>query len=72
MNDINLEKKAAQLFQRVTAIRHEIEILAQEGASFPAVWRNARRMEACLRMLELNLGPAGEPGPIEQSQGGDG
>lgn len=54
----DLEEKAAQLAQRVTAIRQEVEILTREGTSFPAVWRNARRIEACLRMLELNLEPA--------------
>jgi|GEM_PF-3729622 len=58
MNETSPESKAARLAERVARIRREVEILSQEGASFPAVWRNARRMEACLRMLELNLEPA--------------
>ena len=50
------ETKAAQLARRVACMKKEAQVLALEGASFPAIWRNARRVEACLRMMEINLG----------------
>jgi len=50
------ETKVARLARQVARLRKETQTLAQEGASFPAIWRNARRVEACLRMMEMNLG----------------
>ena len=50
------ETKVARLAKQVARLRKGAQALAQEGASFPAIWRNARRVEACLRMMEINLG----------------
>ena len=41
---------------QVKLIRSAVEKLRVMGADFPAVDRNALRMLACLKMIELNLG----------------
>ncbi len=50
------EAKLKELSDRVAVLRLEVEALAGESGSFPAIWRNAVRMEACVRMMEINLG----------------
>ena len=50
------EKKIQELSDRVAAMRKEAEALAAEGAAFPALWRNAVRTLACVRMMEAGLG----------------
>lgn len=44
------------LKERVARLRAEAEALAQEAADFPALNRNARRLLACVSMMELDLG----------------
>lgn len=45
-----------ELAGRVARIRQEAEALAEESVSFPAIWRNASKTLASVRMLEINLG----------------
>ncbi len=44
-----------RLNERLAVLRKEVEALLQEAHFFPAVRQNAVRIEACLRMLEINL-----------------
>ncbi len=44
--------------EQVKLIRAAVEKLRVMGADFPAVDRNAARMLASLKMIELNLGDA--------------
>ena len=44
--------------EQVKLIRAAVEKLRVMGADFPAVDRNALRMLASLKMIELNLGDA--------------
>ena len=61
MTEINNEPQAiSELTQKVEVIRREAESLAEQSTSFPAIWRNAERVLACVRMMELNLGQASE------------
>ncbi|MEW5721964.1 MAG: hypothetical protein AB1896_02580 [Thermodesulfobacteriota bacterium] len=55
------EKKIRELTDRVAAMRKEAEALAAEGPSFPAIWRNAVRALACIRMMETGLGQSSLP-----------
>ena len=47
--------------EQVKLIRAAVEKLRVMGADFPAVDRNALRMLASLKMIELNLGDAVYP-----------
>ena len=51
--------------RQVAALRQAAENLTQLGRDFPALARNAVRVLACVRMMELNLPqdlePAAEP-----------
>jgi len=51
MNPEEIQSLAA----RVAIIRREAEALAQCSSALPAVWRNALRILANVRMLELNF-----------------
>ncbi len=50
------ESISGGLTERVERIRDEALALAREGESFPAVWRNAVRVLACVRIMEMDLG----------------
>lgn len=54
---------ATDLLRRVRNIRAEAETLIGESSDCPAVWRNALRILACVRMLELNLEDHSGPMP---------
>ena len=45
-----------RLGDRVARLREEAMALSKEGESFPAIWRNAVRVLACVRMMEMDLG----------------
>ncbi len=49
------QQKLAELAARIERIRREAEALIEESSSFPAIWRNALRIEASVKMMELNL-----------------
>ena len=51
---MNIEE-VQSLAVRVAIIRREAEALAQCSSTLPAVWRNALRILANVRMLELNF-----------------
>ena len=51
---------SVDLAKRVERIRAEALALSQEGESFPAMWRNAARVLACVRMMEMDLGVDGD------------
>jgi hypothetical protein len=46
----------ADFVEQVKLVRAAVEKLRVMGADFPAVDRNAARMLASLKMIELNLG----------------
>ncbi len=61
MTEINGEpQNISDLSKKVEIIRREAEFLAEQSTAFPAVWRNAERVLACVRMMELNLGQVSE------------
>ena len=51
---------AEDLARRLAGLRRDAEALAREGEAqgFPAVWRNALRVMATIRMMEIDLGLA--------------
>ena len=55
---MNPKVEPAIFAEQVELIRTAVEKLRVMGADFPAVDRNALRMLASLKMIELNLGDA--------------
>ena len=55
---MNQKVELAIFAEQVELIRTAVEKLRVMGADFPAVDRNALRMLASLKMIELNLGDA--------------
>ena len=51
MDQEHIDKMA----KRLKALQTEAEALAGASTLFPAVWRNALRIQASARMIELNL-----------------
>ncbi len=49
------EARASLLSEHVLTLRRSAEAIAREAEDFPALWRNAERIKACVRMMELNL-----------------
>ncbi len=47
---------SASLKERINRLKQESLALSRAGDSFPAVWRNALRILACVRMMEMDLG----------------
>ncbi len=47
---------SGQLGERLARLKEEALALAGQGDSFPAIWRNAVRVLACVRMMEMDLG----------------
>lgn len=45
-----------QTIERVKRMREDVEVLLKETDEFPALQKNALRIKASIRMLELNLG----------------
>jgi hypothetical protein len=45
-----------EMQERVQRLRTEAEALAGRAAGFPALDRNARRLLACVSMMEMDLG----------------
>ncbi|MEW5912145.1 MAG: hypothetical protein AB1814_06290 [Thermodesulfobacteriota bacterium] len=45
-----------QLREQVQRLRDQAEALAGQAAGFPALDRNARRLLACVSMMEMDLG----------------
>jgi len=46
---------AKAIHARIQSIKESTEHLRQLGQEFPAVHKNASRMLACIKMLELNV-----------------
>ncbi|MEW6266248.1 MAG: hypothetical protein AB1641_24505 [Thermodesulfobacteriota bacterium] len=51
------DHKLLELKGRLEILKREAEALAAEKDAFPALWRNAERVLACVRMMEIGLGP---------------
>ena len=49
------QEQVKELAARLKALQVEAEALAGASTLFPAVWRNALRIQASARMIELNL-----------------
>lgn len=46
---------AKAIHAKIQLIKTTVEQLRQLGQKFPAVRKNADRMQACIKMLELNV-----------------
>lgn len=55
------QKLSGRLVDRVARLRDEAMALSEEGQAFPAIWRNAVRVLACVRMMEVDLGLGFDP-----------
>ncbi|RJX34871.1 MAG: hypothetical protein C4525_05415 [Desulfarculus sp.] len=55
------------LRERVQRLRTEAEALAGQAAGFPALDRNARRLLACVSMMEMDLGLVFRP-PLREPE----
>jgi len=62
------ESRISELAQLLSALRRSAESLARAAEDFPALRRNAARVKACLRMMELNLGQAGPAAQEDQGR----
>lgn len=51
-------RTAAEMANTITIIRQNLERLRELGSGIPCVEKNAERMSACLKMLELNVNEA--------------
>jgi hypothetical protein len=51
----------------IRSARKAVEELKRLGENFPAVARNAERMLASLKMLEINVSDVMDPGGIDPS-----
>ncbi len=49
-------EKLETIRQKVERLSKDAESLRSEANDFPAILRNTRRLEACIRMMEMALG----------------